>query len=76
MVSTTELLTLALSLGLIAAGGYLMNMFFGLFGAGLFVVFMVLVLGGVFALTGGTGGGDGGSTASHARASKGARKQE
>jgi len=71
-MNSRTILTVLLSLGLIAGGGYIMSLFFGIVGVALFVLWT----GGILALVFYLGGGSSSSSTNHAKQSKGARNNE
>lgn len=69
-MNTAQLVTIGLSIALVAAAAYLMNMFFGQIGAILVTVFTLPVVGVVAYLS-----SQGGGQTSHSNMSKGARER-
>lgn len=77
MIRVLQAALLVVTVGLLAAGGYAMNMFFGLVGVGLLGGFTALVVLVVLAATGALSGlTGGGSSGSNKHRSKGAREPE
>jgi len=69
-MNLAQVITLALLLGTVGFGAWLMNMFFGIIGVVLLIVFLLPVFGVMLYF----GGGSGSSNTSTNRRSKGARE--
>lgn len=70
-MNLAQVITLALLIGTIAFGAWLMNMFFGIIGVVLLILFLLPVFGVMLYFGGGSGGS---SNTSSNRRSKGARE--
>lgn len=71
MVNIAQIVSIALSLALLAGGSYFMHMFFGIVGVALLVVLTAIIVGIMAVLS---GGGSGTSSSGVTRQSKGARQ--
>jgi hypothetical protein len=72
MVNIAQIVSIALSLALLAGGSYIMHMFFGIIGVALLVVLTGLIVGIIAVFS----SGGGGSSSGVSRQSKGARQSQ